>query len=138
VKVIIAGSRSITSYDVVDLAIRKACEEHNITITEIIEGEAPGVDKLARMWAINNNIPYDPNPADWKNINAPGAKVRQGRYGPYNALAGYWRNEIMANKGQALIAIWDGKSRGTLDMINKARRQGLLVVIVDISKWGGN
>jgi hypothetical protein len=134
-KVVIAGSRSITSYGVVDRAIRQACAEHNITITEVIEGEAPGVDVLAKAWATTNGIPYDPMPADWKNIDAPGAVVRKGKWGPYNAVAGFWRNEEMAKKGEALIAVWDGESGGTKDMINRARAHGLIVAVINTSQW---
>lgn len=35
----------------------------------------------------------------------------------------------MAKVGDALIAIWDGKSRGTMHMIEIAKRAGLPVFI---------
>jgi hypothetical protein len=40
------------------------------------------------------------------------------------------RNEEMAEVSDALIAFWDGKSRGTRSMIEIARRKGLQVAVV--------
>lgn len=40
------------------------------------------------------------------------------------------RNEEMAEVSDALIAFWDGQSRGTRSMIEIARRKGLQVAVV--------
>ena len=42
------------------------------------------------------------------------------------------RNAQMAKVSDALIALWDGHSRGTEHMINFARRRGLDVTIIGI------
>ena len=138
-RTIIAGSRSITSYEVVDQAIQKACTEHNITITEVVEGEAKGVDVLAKQWAINNGIPYKPFEAKWKDVTTTGARVKRGKYGPYNVLAGFWRKEDMAVYAAsdhpvngALIAVWDGQSTGTNDMVQRATNHNLIVAVVNV------
>jgi len=44
--------------------------------------------------------------------------------------AGPKRNEQMANDADALIAFWDGKSKGTKNMIDAANKLGLYVIIV--------
>ena len=44
------------------------------------------------------------------------------------------RNAEMAKVADALIAFWDGKSRGTAHMINFAKRKGLDVYVVDYSR----
>lgn len=127
-KVIVAGSRHISDYLVIETAISHAIRVHQLNITEIVEGEAQGIDTLARQWAINHLIPFKPFKADWDNITAPGAIVLINRWGKkYNVRAGYDRNQLMADYGEALIAIWDGKSTGTGDMIDRARRKGLPV-----------
>jgi hypothetical protein len=36
----------------------------------------------------------------------------------------------MAQYADALIAFWDGKSKGTANMINEAKKQGLTVLEV--------
>lgn len=109
-KVIIAGGRDITNPDLVELAVRQS----GFSITEVVSGRAPGVDTLGERWARMNKIPITPFPADWKKYGKP---------------AGPIRNTQMANYAEALIAIWDGKSSGTKDMINQAQAKGLAVFI---------
>jgi hypothetical protein len=43
--------------------------------------------------------------------------------------AGFIRNTKMAEYSDALIAIWDGTSRGTAHMIRTAWRKGILVYV---------
>jgi hypothetical protein len=124
-KTIIAGSRWITNYDVVCQAI----EESGFEITEVVSGTANGADTLGENWAEANDVPVKPFPADWKNLKVKGAVIRQNKYGKYNAAAGHLRNERMAKYGEALIALWDGVSRGTASMITLARKYELKVYI---------
>jgi hypothetical protein len=112
-KTIIAGSRSITSYSIVHWAIK----ESNIKISTIISGTASGVDKLGELYAKNNNINLLQFPADWKK---------------YGKSAGYIRNKEMATEADALIAIWDGQSKGTNHMINIAKEFNLISFIKKI------
>lgn len=109
-KTIIAGSRLITSFAIVAEAI----EASGFHITEVVSGGAPGVDALAEKWAEQNGIPVKQFPADWDR---------------YGRKAGPIRNQAMAEYGEALIAVWDGKSRGTRDMIRRARKHGLRVFV---------
>lgn len=96
-KVVIAGSRDITDKDLVRAAIQ-ACD---FEITELIHGGCRGVDAIAHdLW--EGIGPIKVFPADWKT---------------YGRKAGPIRNREMAEYGEALLAIWDGKSRGTLNMI---------------------
>lgn len=44
--------------------------------------------------------------------------------------AGYKRNEEMAQNSDALIAFWDGESKGTKHMIDTAKRYRLSTRIV--------
>ena len=82
--------------------------------TEIISGCCTGCDKLGERWALENNIPIKKFPADWQK---------------YGKRAGMIRNRQMAEYGEALVAIWNGKSRGTGNMIKTARELGLKVVV---------
>lgn len=109
-KTIIAGSRSIT-----DIAIlEKAIDNLSWKITEVVCGCARGVDTLGKEWAEKHNIPVAEFPAMWSQ---------------YGKSAGYRRNEQMAENAEALLAIWDGESRGTMHMINIAKSKGLQVYI---------
>lgn len=111
-KTIIAGSRHGFALSDVNDALRKC--PWSDTITEVVSGKAPGVDTLGEIWAKQNLIKVIPFPADWSL--------------PYNS-GGHKRNQEMADYADALIAIWDGKSSGTEDMIKRARKKGLVVYI---------
>ena len=110
VKVIVAGSREITSYIVVKDAIKNS----GYDVTEIVSGTARGADKLGELWAFENDIPVKRFPADWKQ---------------YGKSAGYKRNQQMAEYADALVAVWDGKSAGTGHMISIAKMKQMPVYI---------
>jgi hypothetical protein len=108
-KVIIAGSRDITDYDLVERAVA----ESGFEITEVISGTARGVDTLGEQWAINHNVPIKRFPALWDK---------------FGRSAGILRNGDMAKYGEALIAITVG-SPGTRNMIETAKRMNLKVYV---------
>lgn len=121
---IIAGSRLLTKDEV--FAVLADCPI-SCKITNVISGKAPsGGDYWGEKWAIEHNIPVIPFPANWDNIDAPNAIVKINSNGkPYNARAGFDRNQAMAefaavNNG-CLIAIYKGKSSGTRDMVKRAK-----------------
>lgn len=114
-KVIIAGSRFITDYNLVVLAVK----ESGFDITEVVCGAANGVDSLGERYAKENGIKLSYFYADWKGLGK---------------LAGIKRNEQMGNYGEALIAVWDGKSPGTKHMINFAKKKKLLTYVKNINE----
>jgi YspA, cpYpsA-related SLOG family len=113
-KVIIAGSRSINNFD----AIEQATSNCQFEITEVVSGGARGIDLLGEYWARKNQIPIKRFDADWNNL---------GR------SAGYTRNVLMSDYADALIAIWDGQSRGTKHMIQRMKIKGKLVYVFEIN-----
>ena len=113
-RVIIAGSRVITNYDLVVDAVK----ESGFSITEVVCGAANGVDSLGERYAKENGLKLSYFYADWKG---------------FGKSAGIKRNEQMGNYGEALIAIWDGKSKGTNHMIKYAKKNKLLVFVKDLS-----
>lgn len=124
-KVIIAGSRTATMANV--LKAISYCPFIK-DATEIVSGKAPGADKHGETWAESAGIPVKPFPADWDNITIPGAVVRKRGDGtPYNAAAGPMRNGQMARYADALLLVWDGKSKGSEDMWRRAKEQDLIV-----------
>ena len=109
-KTIIAGGRDINNYAYVQAAM----ESCPWTPTEVVSGAARGIDTLGEHWARVRKIPIKRFPANWKQ---------------YNKAAGLFRNTEMAEYADALVAIWDGKSTGTADMIAKAHLLGLRIHI---------
>lgn len=110
-KVIIAGSRNITDYKIIEDAVKSSGFEN---ITEIVSGGAHGVDFLGEQWALNNGLTVRSFPAEWAM---------------YGKSAGMIRNKKMAEYGDGLIAVWDGESRGTQNMIENARKKNLPIYI---------
>ena len=122
-RTIIAGSRHITS----SLAVMEAFDSCPFDVTEIVSGGCKGVDALGEKIAKTNKIPHKRFPADWDNLEAPGAQIKSGPFGKYNAAAGRDRNEQMAVYAEALILVWDGLSSGSADMRRRAKKHGLLI-----------
>lgn len=98
-KVIVAGSRSIEEFSIVDEILKGI--QKTVKISKVISGTARGVDKLGERWARENNIPIEFFPADWNK---------------YGKSAGYRRNAEMAVMGDLLVCIWDGESKGSQHM----------------------
>jgi hypothetical protein len=56
-------------------------------------------------------------------------KIFPAQWSIYGKGAGYIRNREMAQYADALIAFWDGKSKGTKNMIDEAKKQGLIIKV---------
>lgn len=111
-RTIIAGSRTVTDFAVVEWAVWASGFEPSV----VLSGCARGVDSLGEEWARRKGVPVERYPADWEKLSR---------------AAGVLRNQQMAEKADALIAIWDRKSKGTEDMIRRALSRGLAVYIHD-------
>lgn len=64
---------------------------------------------MGERYAKERGYAVSEHPADWDR---------------YGKSAGYIRNKEMAEEADALMAFWDGKSRGTMHMINLAKEKG--------------
>ena len=109
-RTIIAGSRHCMNYN----ELLQAIDQIDWGPSVIISGTASGADTLGEHWADDHSIPIERFPANWDE---------------FGKSAGYIRNAEMVLNADALIALWDGKSRGTQHMIEVAERQGLRVFI---------
>ena len=114
-RVIIAGSRDITDPRTVREAVRRA----GFDVTEVVCGMARGVDLLGYDWADAHGIPVKEFPAYWKTQGRGAGSIRNTRIAKYAA----------ENDNGALIVVWDGESRGTLDMVKTANEYGLKLKI---------
>jgi hypothetical protein len=113
-RTIVAGGRSFTEA----LLLARVLDEWRVSLTTqltIVSGTANGADKCGEQWATTNAVKIKRFPANWEE---------------YGKSAGYIRNQEMANNAEALIAFWDGKSKGTKHMIDIALDKGLLVKVV--------
>jgi len=139
VKMIIAGSRSIlvppyfsSSKDYPALSKRvyddryadlvRAVELSGKDITEIVSGGADGGDKLGENYAVANGI----------NLRIMRPNYEYGRAAPI--MRNHRMGDYVAPDG-GVIALWDGESRGTKDMLDYAEMLGLYVFYLTVPKW---
>lgn len=108
-RVIIAGSRHIKDRQTVYSAILRSGFTGNLR--EVVSGGAGGVDALGEEWARLHGIPVKNFYPDWGK----------------GKIAGRLRNREMAHYADALILVWDGKSRGSESMLQEAKHEGLLI-----------
>lgn len=115
--VIIAGSRNcpedkkLVNEAMSQLAIPEGFKPY------IISGGARGADRAGEMWARSNKHPLRVIPAQW---------------GKHGKMAGYMRNRDMVEIADALVALWDGTSKGTWHTIELAKHKGIPVVIYSV------
>jgi predicted Rossmann fold nucleotide-binding protein DprA/Smf involved in DNA uptake len=108
-KIGVVGSRSFNDYH-----FMKKMLDNFIVKESIISGGAIGADKLAKRYAIDHSIPIKEFLPDW---------TRHGK------AAGPIRNKIIVDNSDAIIAFWDGKSKGTKSTISIAKEQGKKVFV---------
>ncbi len=108
-KLLIVGSRSIKVFDLSPYVSKE--------VDTIISGGANGVDTLAEEYADKNRIS--------KLIMRP-AYARYGKGAPLK------RNEEMVKLADAVLVIWDGKSRGTKYTADFAKKEGKEVTVVTV------
>ena len=133
-KVIIAGSRHLNPfkffsaqrrgetthklYQIISKHLAHLESELGRPVTEIVSGKAPGIDTVGEAWAISNGIPVAEFPAEWD-------------LGKHAALL---RNAEMAEYADAALVIWDGKSKGSADMLSHMHRLAKPVAIYEMEK----
>ena len=110
-KIAIIGSRTL-SIDNIDSYIPN-------DVTELVSGGAKGIDTCVKKYADLKNIPITEFKPDYK---------KYGRYAPLK------RNIDIINYSDLVIAIWDGKSRGTLHVIENCRLKNKKLMLYIISQ----
>ena len=107
IKLLVVGSRNIKSFDL---------DGHIPPDTElIISGGANGIDSIAEKYADEHKIS--------KLIIRP-------RYEIYGKAAPIKRNEAMVDLSDAVLVIWDGRSRGTRHTADYAKKKSKPITII--------
>jgi len=119
-RVIIAGSRDFSDYALLsekcDSLLSRKRKTHSIVI---VSGAARGADTLGEQYARERGYAVESHRPDWNT---------------YGKAAGFRRNAEMAQDADALIAFWDGQSRGTRHMIEQGQKKGLQVRIIRLNQ----
>lgn len=105
-KVAVIGSRN--------LIVKNIGEYLPENIDEIISGGAKGIDTCAKNFAIANKIKLTEILPDYENF---------GRSAPLK------RNLQIIDYADAVIAFWDGKSRGTEYVINNCKKNNVPYIL---------
>lgn len=109
-KVAVIGSRGITDIRLEDYLPAET--------DEIVSGGAKGVDTVARIYAEENGICLTEFLPD---------------YARYKRGAPLKRNEQIIEYADLILAFWDGSSKGTKFVIDKAEKLGKKITVI-ISK----
>ena len=104
VRVAVIGSRGLSLHHIADYLPKGT--------TQIISGGAKGVDACVKSYAMLHGIPYLEFLPDYRRYRK-GAPIR--------------RNLQIAENADLVIALWDGKSHGTKNMIDLCRKLGVPV-----------
>lgn len=108
-KLLIAGSRSIT-----DLDLSPYIPDD---VDTVISGGADGIDRLAEQYADKHHLS--------KYILRP-------RYDLYRRAAPLKRNEQMVELADSVLIIWDGRSKGTQHTIKYSKKLNKPLTIIEI------
>lgn len=106
-KIVIAGSRDITSQDLIDRYADILDDKYDIT--HVISGRAKGVDTCGETWANKHNKDIIYFPADWDK---------------HGKKAGILRNLEMLKQADIILVIMHNDSRGSTHMASIAQTSG--------------
>lgn len=109
-KLLVVGSRRIENFDL--------SKYISPDVDIIISGGAQGIDSLAEQYADSHRIS--------KYIIRPDY-VRYGRAAPIK------RNDLMIDMADEVLVIWDGKSKGTQYVLDRARKKNKLLTLVRVN-----
>ena len=106
-KLLIFGSRSITDFDLSPYIAKE--------VNTIISGGAGGVDRLAEAYA---------------DLHRLSKYIMRPRYDLYGRGAPLRRNEQMVDLADAVLIVWDGKSKGTSYTLKYAQKKNKQVLLI--------
>lgn len=120
-KLLITGSRDITSQVTVDSGIYFGISGMKYSIDEIdtlVSGGALGVDSCGELWAMEHSISVKRFRPDWNKFGRGAGMVRNKEMVHYLCLADEKDKNLV-------VGIWDGKSNGTRQCLTYAIECGL-------------
>lgn len=111
-RVLVCGSRGWKDEERVYEVLSELSQRDEI---EVLHGGAEGADSAALWASLDLDITsrsFLPN------------------YKEHGAAAPHVRNDLMLSKADLVVAFWDGESKGTKSVIEKARKRGIPVEVI--------
>lgn len=113
-KIAIVGSRNYPRLSDVNEAVKLLPKD-----CIVLSGGARGVDNEAERCATRRGLEV---------------VIYRPKYAEHGRMAPLIRNDIIAKECDEMIAFWDGKSRGTLHVMNRAKALGKTVRLFEATK----
>lgn len=108
-RIAVIGSRTVR-VDNLEVYLPKEC-------TEIVSGGARGIDACAAKWAVEHGITLTEFLPEYEK---------------YGRAAPIVRNRLIVEYADAVLAFWDGKSRGTLSVIKYCEELGKNCSVISV------
>lgn len=141
-RVVVFGTRWFEDYSLFSECIFQYLKDNNIQKGDVIflsgmanmDKEDPkdqiGADAFIVRWCKEFDYPWTEHPADWSDVSSKSAIIRYKKGKPYNLLAGFWRNDEMAELCNKGVSFYDGASAGTKDMLTRLKKRNLPVRLI--------
>lgn len=112
-RVLVCGGRNFCDpFGTFEVSLERFKDQYGFDL--LIEGGAPGTDRLARLWAKKRGIPIQTYRPNWKT---------------HGRAAGPIRNKQMLVEGKPDVVIAFPGGRGTADMVHQAQAAGVPVIV---------
>lgn len=108
-KLLIVGSRSITDFDLSPYI--------SSDVDTVISGGAAGIDRLAEQYA---------------DLHRLSKYILRPCYNLYGRAAPLKRNEQMVDMADAVLIIWDGRSKGTQYTLKYTKKMNKPITLVQL------
>ena len=119
-RIVVCGCRDFSDYQLlskeIDSYLKNISSNYFITI---VSGGANGADKLGERYARERGLKVEVHAALWEQ---------------FGKSAGVIRNQEMADISDAVIAFWDGESRGTKNMIECAKQANIPCKVIQYKR----
>ncbi len=110
-RLIVCGGVDFDDYEFFKIQLNRLIEKYDNI--RLVSGHARGADTLAERYAAENGIQIQVFPAEWNKYGKAAGPIRN------KAMLEYAQEEI-----PVVAAFWDGKSRGTGNMLKQAKAAG--------------
>lgn len=111
--VAIVGGRDFGNVELMQRTIMSLKTKHGDLA--VVSGTARGADIMARTEARSQHVQIIDVPAMWSELGKS---------------AGFYRNALIVQLADEVVAFWDGESRGTKNTIDVARAEGKPVRVI--------
>jgi len=116
-KLLIAGSRTVTDYAKYKPLLYKFCCDNEVE--GIISGGARGADTIAKFFAEDTHLPFVEIKPEWDKLGK---------------RAGFVRNQFLVDYCDQAILLWDGVSKGTAHTISLLKKTNKPYIIIEVKE----